>query len=143
GIYNAGTLTLSNSTVTGNRADCPVLSCGDPPLPLAGGGIFNGNDTGTAVLTVSNSTVSSNWIPGRGLGGGIANGYEESEGYSPGGIVTISNSTVSNNDVGGTFRASGGGICGSRLVRQGMRAVGTATTRRCGPVLPASDPTCP
>ena len=45
GIFNAGTLTLTNSTVSGNNAD------------ENGGGIFNDNG-GTPMLT--NSTVSGN-----------------------------------------------------------------------------------
>ena len=46
GIYNAGTLTVTNSTLSGNS-----------PANSAGGGIYN-----AGTLTVSNSTFSSNWV---------------------------------------------------------------------------------
>lgn len=73
GIANAGTLTLTNSTISGNSA------------ANFGGGI---NNLGT--LTVSNSTISGN---SSGRGGGIENG----------GLLTLTNSTISGNsaDFGG------------------------------------------
>ena len=80
GISNGGTLTLTNSTVSGN-------------IGSLGGGIFIG---GTA--TLSNSTVSGN--NSRGNGGGIRSD----------GTVTLSNSTVSGNTasvVGGGIRSTG------------------------------------
>ncbi|BCW93141.1 MAG: hypothetical protein KatS3mg007_1035 [Thermoanaerobaculum sp.] len=68
GIWNSGTLTLTNSTISGNSAR------------QSGGGILNG---GTATLT--NSTISGNsaFLSG----GGIRNG----------GTATITNSTISGN----------------------------------------------
>ncbi|MBX3011479.1 MAG: hypothetical protein KF832_08215 [Caldilineaceae bacterium] len=68
GIYNAGDLTLTNSTVSTNTAYA------------IGGGILN-----TGILTLTNSTVSGNTV--QGLGGGIAN-----KGY-----LTLTNSIVSGN----------------------------------------------
>jgi hypothetical protein len=106
GIANLGTLTLSNSTVTGNTVNsCPEENCFDGSPPSGGGGIFNGNADGTAVLTIINSTVSDNWAPD-GEGGGIANGVS-GYGYNdvPGGTVILSNSTVWGNSAG-----AGGGI---------------------------------
>jgi len=73
-IYNEGTLTLSNSTVSGNMA----IGRG------GGGGIFNNGP-----FTLSNSTVSGNTTPGK--GGGIFND----------GTFTLSNSTVSGNTATG------------------------------------------
>jgi hypothetical protein len=70
GIFNYGTVTINNSTISGNSTDG------------AGGGISN---SGTVTLT--NSTVAGNSadsIPG---GGGIWND----------GVVTLNNSTVSGN----------------------------------------------
>jgi hypothetical protein len=109
GIANFGTLTLSNSTVTGNIADsCPSV-CSEPP-PSAGGGIFNGNADGTAVLTIINSTVSGNDAAG-GFGGGIANGYDEPRNVEWGTVI-LSNSTVSGNfanfEGGGIYNIVGG-----------------------------------
>jgi hypothetical protein len=86
GIYNAGTLTVSNSTLSGNSAY------------YYGGGIYN-NYYG-ATLTVSNSTLSGNSATGRhGSGGGIYNG----------GTLTVSNSTLSGNSATG-YGDGGGGI---------------------------------
>ncbi|WP_051911359.1 PxKF domain-containing protein [Methylomicrobium agile] len=80
GILNYGTLTVSNSTFTGNGHG--------PSSPSIGAGIYN-----AGILTVSNSTFSDNFAA---VGGGIANE----------GTLTVSNSTFSGND--SIF--SGGGI---------------------------------
>jgi len=77
GIFNSGTLTLSNSTISGNSA-----------TQGNGGGIFNGG-----TLALSNSVVSSNTATN---GGGIVNA----------GTLALSNSTVSGN----TTTLNGGGI---------------------------------
>lgn len=83
GIYNSGTLSLTNSTVSGNTG-------------TNGGGIYN---SGTA--TVIDSTISANkawavgWEAEYGDGGGIYNG----------GTLTVTNSNVSGNIAG-----FGGGI---------------------------------
>jgi Chlamydia polymorphic membrane protein (Chlamydia_PMP) repeat len=70
GIYNAtGTLTLINSTVSGNRADG------------SGGGIYNA----TGTLTLINSTVSGNLADS---GGGITNDS---------GALKLINSTIADN----------------------------------------------
>ena len=94
GIYNGGTLTVTNSTLSGNSAGTGAG---------AGGGIWN--DYG-ATATVSNSTFSGNTASGStastgaGAGGGIYNG----------GTLTVTNSTFSGNSthLGGVD--SGGGI---------------------------------
>ena len=83
GIYNAGTLTLSYSTVSGNSA----RSNGSPQSD--GGGIYN-----AGTLTIANSTIAGNSAA---YGGGI---------YSSGGTLTLFNTTVSNNSAG----YFGGGI---------------------------------
>src|SRR5206468_3152328 len=69
GIYNAGTLTVSNSTLSYNTAS------------NGGGGIAN-----DGTLTVSGSTLSGN---SSAAGGGIANSQQ--------GTLTISGSTLSGN----------------------------------------------
>jgi hypothetical protein len=84
GISNTGTLTISNSTLSGNTAG------------FSGGGIVNGG-----ALTVSNSTLSGNTARGPGsgnigsVGGAIFNG----------GTLTVSNCTLSGNTA-----TAGGGI---------------------------------
>src|SRR5216684_2247782 len=70
GIYNNGTVTISNGTLSGNSAG------------YGGGGILNG---GGATATISNSTLSSNSAAV--VAGGILNE----------GTLTISNSTLSSN----------------------------------------------
>ena len=97
GIGNdGGRLTLSNSTVSGNTAS-------------SGGGIFN-----NSMLTLSNSTVSGN------NGGGIYNV----------GTLTLSNSTISGNRAIGQFN-SGGGIAnfdGGRLTLSNSTVSGNTAT---------------
>ena len=83
GIYNdhSASATLTNSTVTGNSTD------------IYGGGIYN-----DGTLTLTNSTVSLN---GTGqVGGGIFNDQS--------GSATLTNSTVSGNSHGGISNASTG-----------------------------------
>ena len=117
GIYNAGTLTLTNSTVSGNRAldgggidnagtltltNSTVSGNSATNLYAAGGGIYN-----EGTLTLINSTISGNTAladdaHGTGYGGGIDNA----------GTLTLTNSTVSSNSAS----TSGGGIYnGGRL----------------------------
>jgi hypothetical protein len=82
GIFNSGTLTVTDTTISGNTSS---LSDG------GGGGIYNG---GTA--TVTDSTLSGNTGPSNGGGGGIEN---------VDGTVTVEDSTISGNQAG-----VGGGI---------------------------------
>ncbi len=88
GIYNTGTLTISNSTISGNRA----------PNNRSGGGIYN--DSGTVV--VANSTVSGNRA---GNGAAIRNAD---------GTVQLSNTIVANSNLGnncsGTITSEGGNL---------------------------------
>jgi VCBS repeat-containing protein len=79
GILNQGTLTLSNSTVSGNLSRLETI----PDCCSYGGGIYNGG-----TLIISNSTVSGNSADNG--GGGISNN----------GTLTISNSTLSGNSGG-------------------------------------------
>ena len=106
GIFNSGgSVTVSNSTVSGNAASFgggirnhAILTVSNSTISgnsvgsFRGGGLFN-----QGTLTVSNSTVSGNSAA---LGGGIYNS----------GTLTVSNSTVSGNSAssgGGTFNNGG------------------------------------
>jgi CSLREA domain-containing protein len=80
GIYNAGNVTLLNSTVRNNHAG------------RSGGGVFNDSARG---LTIIKSTLSGNIASN--AGGGIANG----------GMATLINTTISSNT---SMSGSGGGI---------------------------------
>ena len=89
GIYNDGTLTVTNCTISANKA-----SVTDGSL---GGGIYNGVN---GMLTITNSTISGNSASASiGVGGGINND----------GNLTITNSTISGNSAMG-FAGWGGGI---------------------------------
>ena len=96
GILNYGTLTVSDSTITGNSAaDAFSGAAGD------GGGIFN-----SGILTVSDSTITGNsaaesfGAAGSGDGGGIFSGFNSF------GTLTVTNSTITDNSADD----SGGGI---------------------------------
>src|SRR6516165_4748875 len=82
GIYNSGTLTLAGSTLSGNRA-------------YEGAGTYNGY---LATLTVTGSTLSGNSAMSSFYGGG---------GIYNGGTLTVSNSTLSGNTA---YDSPGGGI---------------------------------
>ena len=88
GIYNQGTLTVTNSTLSGNSAGAG-----------GGGGIMNDGRFGSAAtMTITNSRLSGNSAS---AGGGILNSAT-----SPGSAtLTITNSTLSGNSASG-----GGGI---------------------------------
>jgi hypothetical protein len=96
GIYNSGTLTLTNSTLSNNAAyGCVGLDPYGSYLFVGGfgGGVYN-----SGTLTLTNSTLSGN---GAAVGGGGAI-------YS-GGTLTLTSSTVSNNGtMGGSYYTPGG-----------------------------------
>jgi len=135
GISNngTGTVTVTNSTISGNTAK-------------NGGGIFNNT---SAALTITNSTISGNTAngngPGEGDGGGISiptnctvtltnstisgNSAKQGGGISinVNNTVTLTNSTISGNSA----RQFGGGIStalGGVNVRNTLIAVNTAAT---------------
>jgi hypothetical protein len=91
GIYNAGTLTVTNSTISNNSASVTDNFNFDS----FGGGIYN-----AGTLTVTNSTISGNSLSDGDftLGGGIYNN----------GTLTVTNSTLSDNSA--IFDGLGGGI---------------------------------
>ena len=90
GIYNGGTLTLTNSTVSGNSAGY-------------GGGIFN---AGTGTLTLTNSTVSANTATNS--GGGIYNGGDATLANT----IVAGNGAPTNPDAQGGFTGQGHNLIG-------------------------------
>jgi hypothetical protein len=96
GINNSGTLTLTNSTVSGNWAPIPCIRliryCDFIFGTALGGGIYN-----SGALTISNSIISGNNAGGgckgtcSAFGGGI---------YNVGTLLMIQNSTLTSNSVG-------------------------------------------
>jgi hypothetical protein len=105
GIYNGGTLTLTNSTVSGNSASTYDAGAG------FGGGIFN-----DGTLTLTNSTISSNFASTH--DGGIFND----------GRVTLTNSTVSFNFT----RGAGGGFRNFGTVTLTNSTVASNSAASCG-----------
>ncbi len=92
GIFNFGSLSINNSTVSNNSALSNDSNYG------YGGGILNEGST----LTITNSTISNNSTSG--AGGGIRNGII---GPTPlGCMITVTNSTISGNSSSG----GGGGV---------------------------------
>ena len=104
GIYNFGKLTVTNSTISGNQAG------------FFGGGIFNqGNINVISTLTVTNSTISFNQA--RGNGGGI---------HNQGGSLTVTNSTISQNNAntygGGIFNNGIANVYNTSIILNGADA---------------------
>ncbi|WPD21438.1 MAG: choice-of-anchor Q domain-containing protein [Candidatus Electrothrix scaldis] len=108
GMYNEGTVTLNNSTISDNS----VTSTQTNNIYLYGGGIYN-----KGTVTLNNSTVSDNSAATTKAnivylyGGGM---YNE-------GTVTLNNSTVSGNSATTTSKTNkaylyGGGICNKGTV---------------------------
>ncbi len=143
GIYNSGTLNLTNSTITGNSTGAGrSYSVGTGSAGGDGGdggGIYN-----VGTLNLTNSTISKNTagaaadclqICGRGgNGGGIYNGgmlnvtnstiSGNSAGAAPmfatpgngGGIFTSDSTNVADSTLSGDSAGNGGGIYGSALM---------------------------
>jgi CSLREA domain-containing protein len=129
GIYNLGTVTVTNSTLSGNYASHGGgIASWNYPLTVTnstisgnnasiyGGGIYSNSPT----MTVTNSTLSGNYAGNN--GGGIASFHRTSTVinstlsgnnttfsgggiYNQGGTLTVTNSTLSGNNAN-----SGGGI---------------------------------
>ena len=123
GIYSQGTLTVSNSTISGNTAND-----GSGGSFSVGGGIYNNSGT----LTVSNSTFSGNTASGTYGGNGIGGGI-----YNYGGTLTVSNSTFNGNTASGTYGGVGygGGIAianGSTATITNSIVAGNTTTGNSG-----------
>jgi CSLREA domain-containing protein len=128
GIYNAGTLAMTNSTFSGNRTE----------WPHRGGGIFN-DDDGT--LTVTNNTFSGNYgSSGIMNEGALTVTNSIFSGNSDGGIknagtLTVTNSTFSGNsaDYGGGIANEGGSSTGEgRAVVMNSTFSGNSTMFRGG-----------
>jgi hypothetical protein len=106
GISNSGTLTITNSTLSGNSATIDGGGIeNDGTLTVTGttlsGNVANlgGGISNFGTLTVTNSTLSGNIASFD--GGGIMN-------FNPG-TVTLTSSTLSGNSANGTMFGDGGG----------------------------------
>jgi CSLREA domain-containing protein len=131
GIYNLGTLNLTDSTVSGNIATSnngggiynnQILTVTSSTISgniagAHGGGIYNSNST---TLTVTNSTISGNTASGTSQGGGIYNN----------GPLTVTSSTISGNTAGG----NGGGIIVGTAGGSHLNLKNTIVAGNTGPV---------
>jgi hypothetical protein len=93
GIYNLGTTTLVNTTVSGNMAHA---------TDIPGGGITNGNSQISAILNLHNVTITDNSAV---IGGGGV--------YNINGTVNVGNSIIAQNSDDGTATNCGGNIFSS------------------------------
>jgi hypothetical protein len=88
GIYSSGSLTLTDSTVSGNSAQFGGgITNNDGDLTIdnstiaenstneSGGGLYNNGYGGTAVATITDSTISDNSVPDVPGGAGINDNY--------------------------------------------------------------------
>jgi hypothetical protein len=133
GITNAGTLTVTDSVLTGNIGYGAVYNTGT--LTITGSTLSGNTDTysgggaikNTGTLTLNNSTLSGNYAQYYGNGGAIANT----------GTLTINNSTLSGNGVlgsagltveGGAIYMGGGKLSLTNSTISGNSAYGGSTT---------------
>ena len=86
GIYNAGTLTVRGSTISGNTVGVPGQS--------GGGGIYNALGT----VTITDSAVIDNTAPSGGAGGIFSGGVLSNDGS-----LIVDHSTISGNRGGGIW----------------------------------------
>jgi hypothetical protein len=120
GIFNSGTLTLSSSTVSANSAGFGVIGVsGSSGESGFGGGIYNYGASGGGTLTLTNSTVSGNSVI-QALSGSASGGGI----YNDLGQVTLTNSTVTSNTAAPNTGASG---LGGGIYNNGTEGVGTLT----------------
>ncbi len=99
GIYNSGTLTLTNSTIAGNSASDRGFLGGS----CSGGGIDNSGTLTLTNSTIAGNSVSGGYLVGSGDGGGISNS----------GTLSITDSTFSGNSASGGGGILSGTCCGS------------------------------
>ena len=117
GIFNSGTLTISNSIISGNSTH--VYCFLHIPCSAVGGGIYN---QGTQLM-IKNSTLTGNGagtsscIPSSYCRGGAGGAL-----YNFRGTVTLNNSTVSGNSGGPCS-----GLCGALAIRSGNLAMNNST----------------
>ncbi len=101
GIINTGTLTITNSSITGNLTGSGGSNGSGTGGPGGdGGGIYN-----SGTLTVTNSTISGNHTGRGGSGGATGTG---GKGGSGGGIANTGTLSVVNSTLNGNQAGSGG-----------------------------------
>ena len=111
GIINTGTLTITNSFITGNLTGSGGSNDGGTGGPGGdGGGIYN-----SGTLTVTNSTISGNSAGPGGNGGATATGGTGGRGggIANTGTLSVVNSTLNGNQAGNGGNAGSSGTGGA------------------------------
>jgi hypothetical protein len=130
GIYNIGVLTVTDSTISDNRAESlgPVLA----GVPNVGGGgisncIVDCSGSANPQLTLTSSTISGNtaesapgndYIQPTAYGGGI---------FGPAGDLTVTNSTISDNRAIATGLFGPGAVGGGLEIQDGFLTLTSST----------------
>jgi len=125
GIWNNGTLTISNLAVSGNLAGSGGSNAG----ALAGNGGYGGGVYNSGTLTVVNSTISGNRAGDGGNGGNTGTGgvCGNGGGILNAGTLTVINSTISGNLAGHGGNAGSGGVAGNGGNGGGLSSTGPAS----------------
>jgi hypothetical protein len=106
GILDAGTLTLTDCTISNNLAAARFTGTGSELVYSQGGGIFNSGG-----LTLVRCTVSGNSTTM--LAGSVYAGHDNGGGlYSNGGVVSLTDCTVSGNSVDASLTGGDGVVYG-------------------------------
>jgi uncharacterized repeat protein (TIGR01451 family) len=111
GIINTGTLSIANSSITGNLTGSGGSNGSGTGGPGGdGGGIYN-----SGTLTITNSTVSGNRAGhgGNGAGSGTGGKGGSGGGIANTGTLTVLNSTLSGNQAGSGGNAGSSGTGGA------------------------------
>ena len=113
GIFNRGTLTVTNSLVSGNSAKQGGGIQNDRTLTLSNSTLSgNSSDFGGGLLNYGNAALSNVTISGNSAGGGSGGGIDNPA------TLTVSNSTISGNSAG-----QGGGIASNGALTIGNSIV--------------------
>ena len=128
GIYNAGALTMSNSTVSGNRTGNADNGGGNGGNGGSGGGVLN---FGTATLT--NNTISDNQTGNGGSGSNFGGRGGSGGGVANGDTLTLIGNTISTNQTGNggngtsSFSTGGSGGFGGGITNGGTLSLTNST----------------
>jgi uncharacterized repeat protein (TIGR01451 family) len=129
GISNTGTLTITNSTISGSQAGSGGSNVGGTGGTGGnGGGIYS-----SGTLNIANSTISGNQAGtgGNGGGSGIGGHGGNGGGIANTGTLAVTNSTISGNHAGNGGNAGSSGTGGTGGDGGGFLSDNTATMNNC------------
>jgi hypothetical protein len=124
-----GTLTLTNSTVSGNLSVAGGANAGGTPAAGFGGGINNFSTATLRNTTVSGNVARGGPVANNNVSGSAASGAADGGGVYSTGNLALVNGTVSGNEAqGGIGRQTGGpGSPGGKATGGGLLTEGTLT----------------